>query len=169
MGVTKKQGGKESEGNIWSIAGIPVRVPLKSTSTKPKEGYEDYEECCSTPLAREFKMPEMFTCPEAPRKRRPSLNCEGYDKCVMTPPAREFKMPEMFTCPAAPRKRRPSLNCEDYDKCVVTPPAREFKIPETFTCPAAPRKRRLGLNCHFYGVWFSNSPDWESVCLYSPF
>ncbi|CAA3030453.1 Hypothetical predicted protein [Olea europaea subsp. europaea] len=132
MGVSKKQGGKESEGNIWLVAGTSVRVPLKLTSTKPKEGYEDYEECCTTPAAREFKMPEMFTCPAAPRKRRPSLNCEDYDKCVMTPPAREFKIPEMFTCPAAPRKRRPSLNC------------------------------------HFYGVGFSNSPDLESVCLYSP-
>ncbi|CAA2979952.1 Hypothetical predicted protein [Olea europaea subsp. europaea] len=167
MGVTKKQGGKESEGNTWLVSGTSVRVPLKSTSAKPKEGYEDYE-CCTTPSAREFKMPEMFTCPAAPRKRRPSLNCEDHDECVMTPPAREFKMPEMFTCPAGPRKRRPSLNCEDYDKCVVTPPAREFKILEMFTCPAAPRKLRPSLNCHFYGVGFSNSPDLESVCLYSP-
>ncbi|CAA2979948.1 Hypothetical predicted protein [Olea europaea subsp. europaea] len=73
MGVLKKQGGKESEGKKWLIAGIPVRAPLKSISTKSKEGCEDYDECCTTPPTGELKIPEIFTCPAAPRKRRPSL------------------------------------------------------------------------------------------------
>ncbi|KAL2528990.1 putative cyclin-dependent protein kinase inhibitor SMR3 [Forsythia ovata] len=72
MGVTKKQGGKESEAKKWVIAGIGIRPPLKSISTKPKEGCEDYDECSTTPTARESKIPEILYCPPAPRKQRPS-------------------------------------------------------------------------------------------------
>ncbi|KAL2505212.1 hypothetical protein Adt_20833 [Abeliophyllum distichum] len=86
MGVTKKQGGKESEAKKWVIAGIGIRPPLKSISTKPKEGCEDYDECSTTPTARESKIPEIFYCPPAPRKQRPSSKCHFNDVQFFHPP-----------------------------------------------------------------------------------
>ncbi|CAA0820172.1 Unknown protein [Striga hermonthica] len=80
MGFSKKhqiETGKESEGRKWVIAGVAVRAPLKPISTKSREE-EDIDHggpWPTTPTARESKLPEIFSCPPAPRKRRPSSNC----------------------------------------------------------------------------------------------
>ena len=92
MGVSKKSqmdGGLESEGKKWVIAGISVRASLKSISTKPrgKESEDDDEEACSTtPTAKETRIPEISTCPPAPRKRRPSIRYFCGAREFFTPP-----------------------------------------------------------------------------------
>ncbi|GMP29363.1 hypothetical protein ACSBR2_010615 [Camellia fascicularis] len=79
MGFSKKHQvdiGPESEGKKWVIAGIAIRAPLKSITTKPKErGCDDDEASLTTPTARESRIPERLPCPPAPRKRRPSSTC----------------------------------------------------------------------------------------------
>ncbi|KAL3526091.1 hypothetical protein ACH5RR_014463 [Cinchona calisaya] len=80
MGFSKKhqaEGGKELDGKKWVIAGITIRAPLKSISTKPtKEEYEEDDDGRSTtPTARESRIPERLPCPPAPRKRRPTSTC----------------------------------------------------------------------------------------------
>ncbi|GMH15006.1 hypothetical protein Nepgr_016847 [Nepenthes gracilis] len=71
------EGGLESEGRKWLIAGIAVRSQLRAISTKPKdkEIVEDDEECSTTPTAIEARIPEKLSCPPAPRKHRPSSRC----------------------------------------------------------------------------------------------
>ncbi|KAL3624280.1 hypothetical protein CASFOL_033096 [Castilleja foliolosa] len=79
MGFSKKhkaEVGKESEPRKWVIAGISIRAPLKPISTKASEEGSDNEgSCTTTPTARASKIPEILSCPPAPRKRRPSSNC----------------------------------------------------------------------------------------------
>ncbi|XP_019161467.1 PREDICTED: uncharacterized protein LOC109158102 [Ipomoea nil] len=96
MGVSKKhqvEGGKESEGKKWVIAGIAIRAPLKPISTKPpppivEESEESSEnECSTTPTARGSRIPEKLPCPPAPRKRRPANSTCHYNG------ARDFFIP----------------------------------------------------------------------------
>lgn len=79
MGFSKKHNQveevKELKGTKWVIAGIAIRAPLKSISTKPKEEFEDDESPSTTPKARESRIPEILPCPPAPRKRRPNSTC----------------------------------------------------------------------------------------------
>lgn len=80
MGLSKKhqidEGCLESDGKKWVIAGIAVRTPLRSISTKPREEYEDDDDKRSTtPTAKEARIPERLHCPPAPRKRPPTASC----------------------------------------------------------------------------------------------
>ncbi|EOA17682.1 hypothetical protein CARUB_v10006053mg [Capsella rubella] len=95
MGFSKKsqyEGGLESDGKKWVIAGISIRATLKPVKTKllrpppeieaeVEEDYYNEEEECSTttttPTAKEAKIPEKLKCPPAPRKRRPALKCRS--------------------------------------------------------------------------------------------
>ncbi|XP_051119855.1 cyclin-dependent protein kinase inhibitor SMR6 [Andrographis paniculata] len=81
MGFSKKHNNqvearKESEGKKWVIAGIAaaIRGPLKPICTKAasEDHAEDKDACNTTPTARESRIPEIWTCPPAPRKRRPT-------------------------------------------------------------------------------------------------
>ncbi|KAF8390484.1 hypothetical protein HHK36_025010 [Tetracentron sinense] len=81
MGFPEKpqvDGGLESEGKKWVIAGISSRTPLRSISTKPTEKDSDSEEegRLRTPTAEETRIPERLACPPAPRKRKPSSRCK---------------------------------------------------------------------------------------------
>ncbi|KAL3629182.1 hypothetical protein CASFOL_026404 [Castilleja foliolosa] len=79
MGFSKKhqiEVGKESEPRKWVIAGIALRAPLKPISTNARdEGADNEGACTTTPTARASMIPEILSCPPAPRKRRPSSNC----------------------------------------------------------------------------------------------
>ncbi|XP_062106930.1 cyclin-dependent protein kinase inhibitor SMR6 [Humulus lupulus] len=87
MGFSKKSqidGGFESEGKKWVIAGISVRSSLKPIKTKTlkakdceSDNGDDYdsESCSTTPTSKESRIPERLRCPPAPRKRRPSSRC----------------------------------------------------------------------------------------------
>ncbi|XVF85038.1 hypothetical protein PTKIN_Ptkin17bG0086500 [Pterospermum kingtungense] len=99
MGVSGKHqadGGLESEGKKWVIAGISLRAPLKPlyTTNRPVEqdreisdDQGDGESCSTTPTGEEAKIPTIFTCPPAPRKRKPSLKCNyGSVREFFTPP-----------------------------------------------------------------------------------
>ncbi|CAE6203880.1 unnamed protein product [Arabidopsis arenosa] len=91
MGFSKKsqfEGGLDSDGKKWVIAGISIRASLKPVKTKLRappekeaeveEGcYNEEEECSTTPTAKETKIPEILECPPAPRKRRPVLKCRS--------------------------------------------------------------------------------------------
>lgn len=92
MGFSKKShldGGLDSDGKKWVIAGISIRTSLKPVKTKLRappeievEVEEDCynnedEECSTTPTAKEAKIPEILKCPPAPRKRRPALKCRS--------------------------------------------------------------------------------------------
>ena len=95
MGVSGKpqvDGGLESEGKKWVIAGISLRAPLKPIYTNPvekdKESDDQEDESCSTtPTGEEARIPTILTCPPAPRKRKPSLKCNyGSVREFFTPP-----------------------------------------------------------------------------------
>ncbi|CAH8277661.1 unnamed protein product [Arabidopsis lyrata] len=89
MGLSKKSqfdGGLDSDGKKWVIAGISIQASLKPVKTKHKappekeaeveeDCYNEEEECSTTPTAKETKIPEILECPPAPRKRRPALKC----------------------------------------------------------------------------------------------
>ncbi|XP_068643835.1 cyclin-dependent protein kinase inhibitor SMR6 [Aristolochia californica] len=85
MGISDKlqvEGGLESEGQKWVIAGVSLRAPLKPINTKSsseKETQSEVEEaeegCSTTPTAEEARIPESLPCPPAPRKRRSSSKC----------------------------------------------------------------------------------------------
>ncbi|KAF8408293.1 hypothetical protein HHK36_007442 [Tetracentron sinense] len=82
MGYPEKpqvDGGQESEGKKWVIAGISSRPPLKpiSTNSREKGSEDDGERCSTTPTAEEARIPQRLPCPPAPRKRRPSLKCHS--------------------------------------------------------------------------------------------
>ncbi|EXC20340.1 hypothetical protein L484_020561 [Morus notabilis] len=84
MGFSKKSqidGGLESEGRKWVIAGISVRSSLKPINTKPRgkdiEEDDNEESCSTTPTEKEARIPERLPCPPAPRKRRPALRCNN--------------------------------------------------------------------------------------------
>ncbi|XP_021293253.1 cyclin-dependent protein kinase inhibitor SMR6-like [Herrania umbratica] len=94
MGVSGKpqvDGGLESEGKKWVIAGISLRAPLKAIYTNPaekdKEISDETDECSTTPTGEEARIPTILTCPPAPRKRKPSLKCNyGSVREFFTPP-----------------------------------------------------------------------------------
>lgn len=101
MGLSGKpqvDGGLESEGKIWVVAGIPLRAPLKPIYTNhgPVENTEvdsggdgaDEEFLFSTtPTSEEARIPAKLTCPAAPRKQKPSLKCNYSDvREFFTPP-----------------------------------------------------------------------------------
>ncbi|KAK6252489.1 hypothetical protein QUC31_014209 [Theobroma cacao] len=94
MGVSGKpqvDGGLESEGKKWVIAGISLRAPLKPIYTNPvekdKEISGETDECSTTPTGEEARIPTILTCPPAPRKRKPSLKCNyGSVREFFTPP-----------------------------------------------------------------------------------
>ncbi|XAR58218.1 hypothetical protein NMG60_11026631 [Bertholletia excelsa] len=93
MGFSKKlqvEGGLESDGKKWVIAGIAICSPLRSISTRPKERECDAgdETCSTTPTAKEARIPERLPCPPAPRKRRPAAStCHyGGSREFFTPP-----------------------------------------------------------------------------------
>lgn len=69
--------GLEMEGKAtWVIAGISLRSPLKPIYTKWDDGgggAEEEEELSTTPTGEEARIPARFTCPPAPRKRKPAL------------------------------------------------------------------------------------------------
>ncbi|XWS34735.1 hypothetical protein CRYUN_Cryun21dG0063300 [Craigia yunnanensis] len=99
MGVSGKpqvDGGLESEGKKWVIAGISLRAPLKPIYTNPvekdKESDDQGDESCSTtPTGEEARIPTILTCPPAPRKRKPSLKCNyGSVREFFTPPDLEI-------------------------------------------------------------------------------
>ncbi|KAJ4902498.1 Uncharacterized protein Rs2_16449 [Raphanus sativus] len=83
MGLSKKtqlDGGLDSDGKKWVIAGIGIRASLKPVKTKlrapeTEAEVEDEEECSTTPTAKEAKIPEILECPPAPRKKRPAFKC----------------------------------------------------------------------------------------------
>ncbi|CAH2080054.1 unnamed protein product [Thlaspi arvense] len=99
MGFSKKSqldGGLDSDGKKWVIAGISIRASLKPVKTKlraPEIGTEVEENCyneerSTTPTASEAKIPEKLKCPPAPRKRRPALKCRSNAvKEFFTPPS----------------------------------------------------------------------------------
>ncbi|PSS30360.1 Cyclin-dependent protein kinase [Actinidia chinensis var. chinensis] len=81
MGFSKKaqaEGVIEAEGKKWVIAGIAIRAPLRSITTKQKERQSDSDDEASstTPTTKESRIPEKFPCPPAPQKRRSSSKCQ---------------------------------------------------------------------------------------------
>ncbi|KAF8081596.1 hypothetical protein N665_0875s0003 [Sinapis alba] len=95
MGFSKKSqldGGLDSEGKKWVIAGIGIRPSLKPVKTKlrapeTETEVEEEEECSTTPTAKEAKIPEKLKCPPAPRKRRPAFKSRSNAvKEFFTPP-----------------------------------------------------------------------------------
>lgn len=81
MGFSEKsqvEGGFESDNRKWVIAGIALRAPLKPIYTIPvvekaaRDDVVDTEECSTTPTGEESRIPTTFTCPPAPKKRKPS-------------------------------------------------------------------------------------------------
>ncbi|XVF57997.1 hypothetical protein PTKIN_Ptkin07bG0027200 [Pterospermum kingtungense] len=86
MGFSKKpqvDGVLESDGKKWVIVGIAIRTSLKPINTKPREKETEEEDddeeeevaCSTTPTSKEARIPDILTCPPAPRKRRPPLRC----------------------------------------------------------------------------------------------
>ncbi|GAB2283713.1 hypothetical protein Dimus_018209 [Dionaea muscipula] len=74
------EGGLELETRKWVISGVVTRSQWREICTKCKEkerNEEEEEECPRTPTAREARIPEITTCPPAPRKRQqPSSRCD---------------------------------------------------------------------------------------------
>lgn len=82
MGFSKKHQ-VESDDKKWVIAGIGIRAP----PLKPRgRGDGAEEERSTTPTARESRIPEMMTCPPAPRKRRPVSTCQVARNFFVVPP-----------------------------------------------------------------------------------
>ncbi|CAH1420622.1 unnamed protein product [Lactuca virosa] len=81
MGFSKKHqaDGDSKEGNKWMIAGITLRAPLKSISTKisNKEDDENSKSGSTTPTSNQSRIPEVLPCPPPPRKRRPVSTCHN--------------------------------------------------------------------------------------------
>ncbi|XP_058088305.1 cyclin-dependent protein kinase inhibitor SMR6 [Magnolia sinica] len=85
MGISEKiqvEGGLESESKKWVITGIPLRTHLRPINTNPKEKFFDgedveaeEEECSTTPTAEESRIPKRFSCPPAPKKKKPTSKC----------------------------------------------------------------------------------------------
>ncbi|XP_076960637.1 cyclin-dependent protein kinase inhibitor SMR6-like [Bidens hawaiensis] len=70
MGFSKKHQDGES------LAGITMRAPLKSLSTRRvKEDDENLNSGETTPTSKGSRIPEPAACPPPPRKRRPVSTC----------------------------------------------------------------------------------------------
>ncbi|XP_022735266.1 cyclin-dependent protein kinase inhibitor SMR6-like [Durio zibethinus] len=97
MGVSGKpqvDGGLESDGKKWVIAGISLRAPLKPICTNPpvekdkeSDDHQGDESCSTTPTGEGARIQTILTCPPAPRKRKPTLKCNyGSVREFFTPP-----------------------------------------------------------------------------------
>ncbi|KAK9276463.1 hypothetical protein L1049_005996 [Liquidambar formosana] len=96
MGFPEKpqvvDGGLESEGKKWVIAGISIRPPLKPIRTNSLEKEwdrdGDSEECSTTtPTAEEARIPTKLPCPPAPKKQKATSRCSYNNvKEFFTPP-----------------------------------------------------------------------------------
>ncbi|XP_071692608.1 cyclin-dependent protein kinase inhibitor SMR6-like [Rutidosis leptorrhynchoides] len=77
MGFSKKHDGESLEGKKWVIAGITMRAPLKSLSTKKvrEDDGGNLNSGSTTPTSKGSKIPEVLPCPPPPRKRRPVTAC----------------------------------------------------------------------------------------------
>ncbi|KAK7250594.1 hypothetical protein RIF29_33122 [Crotalaria pallida] len=88
MGLSEVERSFESDNKKWVFDGIDLRAPLKPIYTVPlekkkkkeqqqEENIEAEEECynCTTPTSVESRIPTMFTCPPAPKKRKSSSKC----------------------------------------------------------------------------------------------
>ncbi|VVA92425.1 unnamed protein product [Arabis nemorensis] len=78
-----------SEGKKWVISGITLRSPMKpiSLSTSAVADTEDQEQYPTTPTADSSRIPTVFLCPPAPKKRKPSLKFSyGGAREFFTPP-----------------------------------------------------------------------------------
>ncbi|KAF5763888.1 putative cyclin-dependent protein kinase inhibitor SMR [Helianthus annuus] len=81
MGFSKKHqvDGESLEGKKWVIAGITMRAPLKTLSTRRmKEDDENSNSGNTTPTSKDSRIPEVMTCPPPPRKRRPVVACHNH-------------------------------------------------------------------------------------------
>ncbi|KAI3713237.1 hypothetical protein L1987_71811 [Smallanthus sonchifolius] len=82
MGFSKKNqlDGESLEGKKWVIAGITMRAPLKSLSTRKvkEDGDDNSNSGNTTPTSKDSKIPELFPCPAPPRKRRPVSTCHNH-------------------------------------------------------------------------------------------
>ncbi|PIN00856.1 hypothetical protein CDL12_26636 [Handroanthus impetiginosus] len=47
----------------------------ENSPVKPCNDFENIESSCSTPKAERYRIPEIQTCPPAPKKRRMSTSC----------------------------------------------------------------------------------------------
>ncbi|CAL9238029.1 unnamed protein product [Arabidopsis halleri] len=67
--------GETVEGKKWVITGISLRSPKKpiSFSSSAVADTEDEDLCPTTPTAASVRIPTVFPCPPAPKKRKPSL------------------------------------------------------------------------------------------------
>lgn len=85
-GKPQVDGGLESDGRKWVIAGIPLRAPLKRIYTNPVEKdkgigkrSDDYDadeienQSSTTPTAEDARIPNLLPCPQPPRKRKATL------------------------------------------------------------------------------------------------
>ncbi|KAI3722275.1 hypothetical protein L2E82_33307 [Cichorium intybus] len=75
MGFSKKHqvDGDSIEGKIWVISGNTMCAPLRPISTNKANGEadDDSNSGSTTPTGKESRLPEKFTCPPLPpRKRR---------------------------------------------------------------------------------------------------
>lgn len=55
-------------------------IVKSNTIEKEKEEVEACSGGCSTPKAKRFRIPELLTCPPAPKKRRVTSNCTSSNK-----------------------------------------------------------------------------------------
>ncbi|KAK9064751.1 hypothetical protein SSX86_016133 [Deinandra increscens subsp. villosa] len=72
--------GESLEGNKkWVIAGITMRAPLKSLSTRKTKEDDDNTSNSgnTTPTSKDSRIPEALPCPPPPRKRRPVSTCHN--------------------------------------------------------------------------------------------
>ncbi|KAK9053980.1 hypothetical protein SSX86_025055 [Deinandra increscens subsp. villosa] len=88
--------GESKEGKRWMIAGIALRAPLKSVSTKMKISNDEEEEDVNsgesgstTPTSNRLRTAE---CPPPPRKLRPVNSCcnKGSRKFYTSPDIDSF-------------------------------------------------------------------------------
>ncbi|KAI3768787.1 hypothetical protein L2E82_19621 [Cichorium intybus] len=81
MGYSKKHqaDGESLKGKKWMIAGIALRAPLKSISTKVSnnEDDENSNSGSTTPTSNQSTIQEALSCPPPPRKRRPVSKCHN--------------------------------------------------------------------------------------------
>ncbi|OVA16604.1 hypothetical protein BVC80_1543g36 [Macleaya cordata] len=66
------EGGVGGDRTHFSITDEEATVTGKRNETKAEEEFLWSREVCTTPTAKEYRIPEMLTCPPAPKKRRDS-------------------------------------------------------------------------------------------------
>ncbi|EOA34839.1 hypothetical protein CARUB_v10022419mg [Capsella rubella] len=87
--------GETTEGKKWVITEISLRSsPMKPTISFPSSDLANTEDegllCPKTPTAASVRIPKVFTCPPAPKKRKLSLKFSygagGGSKKFFSPP-----------------------------------------------------------------------------------